>query len=199
MSLACVHGKVARPIADVKFAAARGGDFHLNFSEGCIAAPFFRREPQSVLFAKIARNERGYARDGFGGAREVGDAAGAFAEPAKGARVFFLAVTLQDDRINQHLRALSEVENLRILYMAGVIAAVTHDDQGFFLGMAKTQMLEPFRDRVIQGGSPASGNGSDGSLEIFGVVCERFSSEHLEPHIVVEVVGSPGTELEFAL
>jgi hypothetical protein len=82
---------------------------------------------------------------------------------------------------------LRESEDLRKLLMAGVIAAVADDDQGFFLAMAETQMFEALGHGVIQGGAPASGNGRDGGFEIFGVVGERLSAEDLEPNVIIEV------------
>src|SRR5271167_1210031 len=71
--------------------------------------------------------------------------------------------------------------------MAGVVAAVAHDNQGLFLAMSETQMVEALGDGVIEGGSPASGNGRDFFLEIVCAVGERFSAEDLEPDIIVEV------------
>jgi hypothetical protein len=71
--------------------------------------------------------------------------------------------------------------------VAGVISAVAHDDQGFFLAMAETQVVETLGYGVVEGGSSASGNGSDFFLEILCAVGERLSPEDLEPDIIVEI------------
>src|SRR5271165_507986 len=185
--MTCVHSKIARPIANVKFAAAGRRHFYLNFSEGSVSARFFRREDESVLIAEVAGNECGDTRDALRGAWEVGDASGALTKVAKGTGVFFLAIALQDDRIDQDLRTLGEIEDLRKLLTAGVIAAVAHNDQGFFLTVAETQVVETFGNRVVEGGSSASGNGIDFFLEVVRAVGERLSSEDLEPDIIVEI------------
>ena len=185
--LAGIHGKIAGTIANVKIAAAGSGNFYLDFAEGRIGGWLFRREAQGVLIAKVASDERGNAGDGFGGLREVGDAASAFAEAAKDAWIFFLAFALKNDGIDDHLRALRESEDLRKLLMAGVITAVANDDEGLFLTMAETQMIEGFGDRVIEGGSSASGNGLESRLQIFCVMGERLSTEDLQPDVIVEI------------
>lgn len=185
--MTCVDGKIAGPITDMELAAAGGGHFYLNFSEGSVSAWLFWREAEGVLIAEVAGNEGRDARDALRRAWEVGDPSGALTKMAECARIFFLAVALQDDRIDQDLRTLSEIEDLRELLMAGVIAAIAHDDQGFFLAMAETQVVEALGHRVIEGGSSASGNGVDFFLEIVRAVGERLSAEHLEPDIIVEI------------
>src|SRR4029077_8078122 len=92
--LAGIPGKIARAIANVEIAVAGGGDFHLDFAEGGVGGWPFWREAQCVLIAEIAGDESGNAGDGFGRLRKVGDAAGAFAEAAKDAWIFFLAFAL---------------------------------------------------------------------------------------------------------
>ena len=185
--MTCVHGKIAGPIAHVKFAASWRRHFHLNFSEGGNSARFFRRETKGVLIAKVTGNEGGDACDALRGAWEVGNSSRALTKMAEGPRVFFLAVALQDDRIDQDLRTLGEIEDLRKLLMAGVIAAVAHDDQGFFLAMAETQVVEAFGHRIVESGSSASGNGVDFLLEIVRAVGERLSAKDLEPDIIIEI------------
>src|ERR1700676_410949 len=71
--------------------------------------------------------------------------------------------------------------------MAGVVAAVADDDEGFFLAMAEAPMGEAFRHGVIKCGFSASGNCGDGRLEIFGVVGERLSAEDLEPDVIIKI------------
>ena len=185
--LAGIDGKIARAIANVKIAVAGGGDLYLDFAEGGISGWPFRREAKGVLIAEITSDERGDAGNSFGGLREVGDAASAFAEAAKDAWILFLAFALENDGVDDHLRALRESEDLRKLLMAGVIAAVADDDEGLFLTMAETQMIEGFGDRVIEGGSSASGNGLQSRLQIFCAMGEGLSAEDLEPDIVIEV------------
>lgn len=94
---------------------AGSGDFHLDFAEGRVRGWFFRREAQCVLIANVAGDERRDAGNRLGGLREVGDAAGAFAEAAKDAWIFFLAVALEDDGVDDHLRVLREGKELRKL------------------------------------------------------------------------------------
>ena len=94
--LAGIHGKIAGTIANVKIAAAGSGDFYLDFAEGCVGGWLFRREAKRVLITEIAGDESGDAGDSFGRLREVGDTAGAFAEAAKDAWIFFLAFALTE-------------------------------------------------------------------------------------------------------
>ena len=185
--LARIDGKITGAIANVKIAVAGVGDFHLDFAEGGVGGRLFGREAQGVLITEIASDERGNAGDGFGGLREVGNAASAFAEAAKDAWIFFLTFALENDGIDDHLRALRESEDLRKLLMAGVVTAVANDDEGLFLTMAETQMIEGFGDRVIEGGSSASGNGLQSRLQIFCVMGERLSTEDLQPDVIVEI------------
>ena len=185
--MACVDGIIAGPIANVKLAAALSSHLHLNLSEGSVAGWFFWCEAERVLIAEVAGDEGGDTCDGLRGAWEVGYSTGAFAEVAKGARVLFLAVALQDDGINQNLRPLGEIEDLRKLLMAGIVAAIAHDDQGLFLAMAETQVVETLGHGVVKGGSSASGNGSDFFLEVVCAMGERLSAEDLEPDIIIEI------------
>ena len=71
--------------------------------------------------------------------------------------------------------------------LAGVVAAVADDNQRFFVPMAKPQMVESLRHRVVKRGSSPCGNGRDGFLKFRGVVRERFSIEQLEPDLIVEI------------
>src|SRR5271170_6453576 len=71
--------------------------------------------------------------------------------------------------------------------MAGVVATIAHDNQGFFLAMTETQMVEALGNRVIEGGSSARGNGIDLFFEIVCTVGERLSAENLKPDVIVEI------------
>src|SRR5580704_10125183 len=71
--------------------------------------------------------------------------------------------------------------------MAGVITAVANDDEGLFLTMAETQVIEGFGDCVIEGGSSASGNGGESCLEVLCAMGERLSTEDLQPDVIIEV------------
>ena len=71
--------------------------------------------------------------------------------------------------------------------MAGVIAAIADDDEGLFLAMPKTQMIESLGDGVVEGGSSASGNGPQSRLKILCIMREGLSTEDLKPNIVIEV------------
>jgi len=145
------------------------------------------RPNPTAVSAQIASDQSRDAGDGIGGAREVRDAASTFAKAAKDSGIFFLALALQNDGINQNLGMLRESQDLRKLLMAGVIAAVADDDQGFFFAMAEAQMVETFRHRVIKRGASASGDGGNGFLELTCAVGERLSAEDLEPDGIIEV------------
>jgi hypothetical protein len=92
--LAFIHGEITGAIANAKIAVPRSGDFHLDFAEGGVRRWPFWREAKRVLITEIAGDESGDAGDSFGGLREVGDAASAFAKAAKDAWIFFLSFAL---------------------------------------------------------------------------------------------------------
>ena len=82
---------------------------------------------------------------------------------------------------------LRESQDLRKLLMAGVIAAVADDNQGFFFAMAEAQMVEAFGHGVVECGASAGGNSGNGFLELTCAVGERLSAEDLEPDGIIEV------------
>jgi hypothetical protein len=53
--------------------------------------------------------------------------------------------------------------------------------------MPKAQMIKALCNGVIEGGSPACGNGGDFFFEIFCAVGERLSAEDLKPDVIVEI------------
>src|SRR5580658_5604851 len=71
--------------------------------------------------------------------------------------------------------------------MAGVVSAITDDDEGFLFEMAVLQVVEAFADGVVESGSPAGGNGGERFAGILGAIGESLPFNEFDGNVVVEI------------
>ncbi len=111
--------------------------------------------------------------------RKIGDAASIPAQPLQQPCILFIVVdrrsAQQPDGVDHRIGAPSQSQDLGVPVHAAVVAAIAEDDQRTLLTMSEVEMLQAFRDAVVERGAALSANGGQRGREPIDVAGKGLS------------------------